>query len=323
MADIYPHMNETKKIFRFISFFDLYEMLVNRRLRFSKLSTFPDKNEGLGHIIKFQDHQIFRAGLLSKDSILNSHRHVLNNHYLSCWTEESDMIAMWALYSPDILSIRVSTTVGKLFSVVKQFNDSLSWTNFVDDVGTRRMLSWLCALQPVEYVDFFELRDKVRIKYQEFERYLASRCRQDKSYLERVDGFKKDYDEFHNNNVTDDDGLFLKDKSYAHEHEVRAVLYCGVRNNLTVEEWRRSKDPIKMLFEGAIDDELPDYIYAPIDPAFIETICFDPRMPHYKRRIFENLFADSLPQVEESKAFGYALEQESFASDYDGHPTDT
>ncbi len=50
---------------------------------------------------------------------------------------------------------------------------------------------------------------------------------------------------------------------------------------------------------------------------------FDPRMPHYKRRILENVFAGSLPQVVELKTFGYALEQESFASDYDGHPIDT
>lgn len=316
----FANANGTVKLFRFISFFDLYDLLVKRRLRLSKLSTFSDKNEGIGHILQFQDHKYFRVAHIDKARIASNHEGVLENHYLSCWTKEADLISMWSLYSPDCMALRISTTVEKLLSVFQRKEEELMWTKCVDKPGSRELVSLMCTVEPVQYVDFFELRDKIRMKYQAFERHIATAIRQNKNYLDSPDGYKKDYAEFHEKKVIDRDGLFLKDRAYVHENEVRAILYCGVRNDLTIEDLKLKAKPTQDLFEWAGKGELQDHIYANVDSDFVQSVCFDPRMPTYKRCVFESALERFLPEVYESKAFGYALQQESFASDLDGYP---
>lgn len=313
--------NSSLALFRFVSFFDLYDLFVNRRLRLSKLSTFSDKNEGIGHILQFQEHKYLRVAHIDKVRIASTHESVLENHYVSCWTKEADLISMWSLYSPDCMAIRISTTVEKLLSVFDRKEEELSWVNYIDKPGNRDLVSLLRILQPVQYVDFFELRDKIREKYQALDRHIAAAMQQNKNYLKSPDGYKKDCSEFHEKKIVDREGLFLKDRAYIHENEVRAILYCGVRNNLTVEEMKSKGKSMDDMFEWAKKGELQDYIYANVDPDFVQSVCFDPRMPTYKRRVFESALEKFLPQICESKAFGYALQQDSFASDLDGYPS--
>lgn len=320
LTETYVREQADLKIYRFISFFDLYEILVNRRLRFSKLSTFSDKNEGIGHILEFQDHYLFRHMHIDPVRIEQEHSRVQENNYLSCWTTEADLISMWALYSPDCASIRISTSVGKLWSVLGSLYSRMLWTKENNNPGSRAQIIWHSQLEPVEYVDFFKIRDEIRKKYQAFEQMASAAMRADKSYSERPDGFKKDYDELHSKKIVTRDGLFLKDQAYIHENEVRAVVSSGVRNDLTLEEFRKLDDPFASFFEGAKTGELPNYIYADVDSNFIDAVCFDPRLPEFKRHVFESILSGVLPTVEKSRAFGYAPRQESFASDYDGNP---
>lgn len=168
MSNQIVNVDGDKKLFRFVSLFDLYDILVNGQLRFSKLSTFNDKNEGVGHILQFQDHKLLRFSYLTDEKILEGHEYMLNNRYLCCWTGEPDMIAMWALYSPDCSSIRISTTAGKLLSVLQNLDKEYNWSNFKEEAGTRRHVSWYYKLRSVEYVDFVQIRDEIRFKYQEF-----------------------------------------------------------------------------------------------------------------------------------------------------------
>lgn len=319
MSDLITNVDNDKKLFRFVSLFDLYEILVNGRLRFSKLSTFNDKNEGVGHILQFQEHELFRYSYLSDEKILEAHEYMLNNRYLCCWTGEPDMVAMWALYSPDCSSIRISTTAGKLLRVLQNLDKEYNWANFKSEAGTRRHVSWYYKLRSVVYVDFVQIRDEIRRKYQEFDKYASKKNTEDKTYYERGDGFQKDLEELNSNKIVKEDGLFLKDRSYQHEVEVRTALYCGVRNELTLEEWRRMDDPMRQLFCEARRDELPNYIYAKVDESFLDEVCFDPRMPNYRKDILIQMFKDKIPKLGTSKAFGYVLEQESFASNSDGY----
>lgn len=52
----------------------------------------------------------------------------------------------------------------------------------------------------------------------------------------------------------------------------------------------------------------------------MDEVCFGPRMPNYKKDILILMFKDKISKLETSKAFGYVLEQESFASNSDGYP---
>lgn len=312
----YARSNENSELFRFVSFFDLYDILVNRRLRFSKLSTFPDRNEGVGRILWAQDNDTFRWTHINSTDIASAYENILENNYLSCWTTESELMAMWALYSPDCSSIRISTTAGKLRSALGNLNEKMSWSKAIDEPGSRKQVSRHCSLEPVEYVDFFALRNEIRKKYQLFEQKISTAQHQNENY--HSDGFKKDYEEFLQQKIIKRDGLFLKDKAYVHENEVRAALYFGVRNNRPFKEYHP-------LFKGLTDNasvgELPDFLYADVDEHFVDTVCFDPRMPRYKRHIFESILTSSIPEVRESRVFGCALDQDSFASDFEGNPS--
>jgi hypothetical protein len=236
LSEDFVRENEKLELFRFVSFFDLYEILLNRRLRFSKLSTFEDKNEGFGKILQFQESELFRFSHIDAKAIAPAHVNVLQNHYLSCWTTESDQISMWALYSPDSSSIRISTTVGKLWVALNNLYEKMLWNKALGKPGSREPVSWYRALGSVEYVDFFECCEKIRERYRLFRQKNRDAARADKTYYESSEGFMKDYREFHREKIIVGDGLFLKDRAYMHENEVRATLHCAVRNDLTEDE---------------------------------------------------------------------------------------
>ncbi len=316
MNKLSTNIDPNQKLYRFVSFYDAYDIVVNKKLRFSKLSTFDDKNEGVGHILQFQEHELFRYKYIEEAGINEGYDFMQENHYLSCWSTEPDMVAMWALYSQDCSSIRVSTTAGKLFDSLKELYDRYLYTNYKDIPGSRKHVSWYYKLNSVKYVDFTELRDNIRNKFNAFRAHSSKMAKQKKDYHESDDGFRKDYAKLHENKVVNEDGIFLKDKSYFHESEVRAVLFCGVRNNVTFDEWK--KDTFQGLHDAAETGELPEYIYSNLPVNFLNDICFDPRMPKYKKKIMTDIFGDDCPNISGSPAFGHVLEQEDFThNEYD------
>ena len=310
-------LDDNLEIFRFVTFFDLYEILLNRRLRFSKLATFTDNNEGVGWVLAAQSRYAFRHSSISHNAVVDIYKYARNNHFLSCWTLERDLIAMWALYSPDHSSIRISTTVAKLRKSQLQVIEKYSFGNAWERPGSRELVAWFGYLGEVDYVDFFKIRDDLQNKYQAFHSSTFPDNVHSLDYFSTVD-FQSDVSNYDDDSGINNGGSLLKDRAYMHEHELRAVLCCGVRNEKTRAECETSvmTEP----FVEANENELPNYIYAEVDDNFIETICFDPRMPAYKRKVFEAILVGQCPEIKESKAFGCAIQQASFASDFDGNP---
>ncbi|NBD20960.1 DUF2971 domain-containing protein [Aquabacterium fontiphilum] len=306
------------RLFRFVSLFDFYEIAGRRRIRLSKFATFEDKNEGVGSILVMQDNTIFRQKYIDRAEIEKEHALTRENHYATCWTTEPDSIAMWSLYSSDKSGIRVSTTAGKLCDALNKCLSQRSWTNHAHEHGTRAPIAWHYQVKPVRYVNYFTLRDVIRERYSKSHNATMEKASADPTYLSDPTKFRADYLEFQANSAANGDGVFLKDAAFSHEREVRGVLYAGVRNDLPHEVWLKRNNPLQNLFESAQAGELEDYIFAEIPHDFIDSICFDPRMPQYKQDILTNLLPTQGYTVEHSKAFGYALAQESFASNYDG-----
>jgi hypothetical protein len=317
---IVSSLNPNTRLFRFVPLFDLYEMAGRRRLRLSKFATFEDRNEGVGSILEMQDSTTFRQKYIDAAEIEKEHALARENHYATCWTTEPDSIAMWSLYSSDRSGIRVSTTAGKLCSVLEQCMKERSWLNHLEKPGTRVPIAWNYRLNPVKYVNYFNLRDAIRARFKAFDQTASDKARADPGYLSDPAKFRADYMKFQDQRVVDGGGLFLKDDAFSHESEVRGVLYVGVRNELTYEQWRKRNNPLDNLFEGAQVGELETQIFAELPRDFVETICFDPRMPQFKQDVLLNLLPVQDYKVECSKAFGYALVQESFSSNYDGLP---
>lgn len=327
MPSSYVADNESAPLYRFVSFFDLYEILVNRRLRFSKLATMSDKNEGVGVILHAQDDCLQRLGSIDSARILKIHESVWENHYISCWTMEAEAMSMWSLYSPDSASIRIATTVQKLNAVLNNLFEDMHWQHCENEPGTRKPIAWHYRLEPVEYINFISKRDEIQAKYRSFrdrtreQAQAHAHAQGPQEYYKSEDGFMKDWRDLDRKKVLTRDGMFLKDEAFFHEREVRACLYCGVRNDLSSEEWRKDENILKDLFTSANPKELPDFIYAKVDSSFIDSVCFDPRMPAYKRDVYKAALSAVLPDdIQESRCFGYVLAQDDFSSDYDGYP---
>lgn len=307
-------------LYRFINFFDLYNIVKNKKLRMSKLSTMEDQNEGLGCLLANQEDILFRHNYVNSSDLKKYHNSIIHNTYVTCWTKEADMIAMWGLYSVDKSGIRIRTSAEKLLSSIERFHDTYSWAKYDGPLGGSKLLTWYCELSDVEYVDFYKLGDEIRRKYQEFEVSVKEKCKINPRYFDDKNEFTKDYLELQEQKVIRGNRWFLKDKSYQHEYEIRGMLLCGVRNKLTKEEWRRRKldEPMLDLFEFASEKILPNFVYINVKNDFVEEICFDPRCPSYKTKVYIDILKEHSIQIVKSKAFGYALELESFASTLDG-----
>lgn len=299
------------KIYRFVSFYDAFDILVRRKLRFSKLSTFEDKNEGIGNILMAQESVLSRYRNIHSEGMINTYKSSQNNTYLSCWTLEPDMIAMWSIYSRDNCSIRIETTLDKLEGIVNQFSTNMYWEkhNFQDSDFKSAHVSWSHKIKKVNYVKFTEIRDKIRNKYQKFYVCINNAAKANPNYFNSDDGFSKDYNDLHLSPIIGDDGIFLKDISYKHEEEIRAVINSGIVDNTSLEEWRNAplSNPIAAMdpIREALPDEIPNYIYADIPIDFVDSICFDPRMPSYKRKVYEEIFKDKITTITNSTAFGF------------------
>jgi hypothetical protein len=286
----------------------------------AKLSTFNDKNEGVGNVLSLQEEPLFRVTVLEQKAIEKYHLLTLENYYVTCWTTEPDKIAMWSLYSPDKLSIRVGTTVGKLNDALHKAHEFNSWGKAIDEPGTRKRITWHCSVQTVDYVDYFSLRDKIRSRFKSMEEQMSAKVKTNKNYFDKNNGeFYAEYANFQKERVQKREGLFLKDVAYSHEHEVRGVLCSGVRNNMSFIDWKESDDPMKNLWEWAMPGELDDFFYVEVAQDFLDSVCFDPRLPKYKLDVLQALFSSISNKIIESKAFGYVFTQDDFTSDYNGN----
>ncbi|MDV2995266.1 MAG: hypothetical protein N4J56_004920 [Chroococcidiopsis sp. SAG 2025] len=310
------------KVYRFVNFFDLYKLVTNKKLRMSKLSIMEDKNEGLGRILESQESDLFlRVHCIESEEIKKYHNGIIHNTYVSCWTKEADMVAMWSLYSVDKTGIRIRTSAKKLLSALERFFTAHHWSEYDELSNKNQFLADRYDVCQVKYVDFYGLRDEIRRKYQNFDKLAREKSSLNSFYFEDENGYKQDYEKLQRHKIIQIEGWALKDRAYQHEQEIRGLLFCGIRSNRTIEEY--SEDPLKSLVHWADAEVLPNFIYLDIEDDFIEEICFDPRCPNYKIEVYMDILKNYLKNysisIVKSRAFGYALE-ESFASDIDGYP---
>lgn len=306
---------ENHKIYRFISFFELYETLCNKKLRLSKLSTFEDKNEAIGQVIQQQSYYPYT--LKTSNQLLEEQASVLHNTYAICWTQESEMIAMWSLYSPDCMSIRVSTSTSKLNAAIEKANQKLHWSNFINEAGSRRLVSWMSALETIKYVDFSALRKLAMDRNKSFKMKCEEKFKSDQSYYATQAGHDDWNDHQEKLQEIFMGGIFLKDISYSHKNEIRGILNCGIRNDVTLNELQEAKTFSTWLHSRANLDELPSYIFIDVENNFIDDICFDPRIPAYKKDVFMQLLKGISVRITESKAFGSHLDGKLFELESD------
>jgi hypothetical protein len=136
--------------------------------------------------------------------------------YGQCWTRQAESDAMWRIYSHDKMSVRLSTTVGKLFDAV--CGPAGQWSSLEFFIGT------------VEYVPERELVD-----------FFSSLSFADLSHGGQNDRFAQT--------------LLVKRDTFEHEREIR-ILYCDVQKRQSGDVSFFPVAPLTMVDDIMLDPRL-------------------------------------------------------------------
>lgn len=112
--------DEEKKVWRYMSFTKLIDLLSNQRLYLNRADSFKDNWEGMISQATFNNRTnnlILRSyqDETQRESIIKRNNFVRNWTYINCWhMNESESAAMWDLYSDSKDSIAIETTYKNL-----------------------------------------------------------------------------------------------------------------------------------------------------------------------------------------------------------------
>jgi hypothetical protein len=299
-------------LYRFVNFFDLYNLLKYGKLRIPKLNVMEDKNEGLGAILLVHDQEVARTMMKLEQDFDSYHKAILHNNYISCWTKEPELIAMWSLYSRDQMAVRIKTSSVKMMNCLNKYYEANIWSPDDSLIGSGKLMTWNYSLVEVEYVDFFKLKSDIDNKYTDFESFTKEKAKTVPDYYISKNGFQSDYLKFCEQKTIPNDGLILKDRAYTYENEVRGIIRCGIRNDLKHAEWLKEENIMRSVFKSAKEGVLPNSIHLDVDDNFVEEICFDPRCPNWKKEVYLDIIDRYYAGITESKSFGYYLDSGLF-----------
>lgn len=297
-------------IYRFVTLTELFAILFEKKLKFTQSKLMEDVNEGLG--LAMSSQEALDAWTLEQSSALEKQHQVIKELvYLSCWTKEPELMAMWLLYSKNKDGIRIKTTKEKLVKATEGFGKLNYWSRHVNSPEKTPILLSKPLVDDVKYVSFEEISKKIKNKYKEInENILSGTC------TEELDAKSV---------IPLREAPFLKDKAYFHEQELRASFILRFRNNYPYEQWKseieiETEKTIHHMLGGIFVSEhntndFPNIFKIEIPDDFIDSICFDPRLPLYIKEdmlvIIRSVWPDVV--VEESCVFGSKFKTHDFS----------
>ena len=317
-------LSDDTPIYRIVDFYAAADIVKNKHLRISRSDTFSDKNEGVGLLlVQIQISRMTDAlgmGWTDRASAEQSHLRHKQSHYVSCWTETPESIAMWSMYSNDKCSVRLRTSVGKLKSVVENFVNKKSLLALGEkDLGKLVVTAVRGSVARVEYEPLYPLARRMLRRAKAYERIYARRMRNNvaiptignlpERYFQREKqrGFSRLENEF-----------YIKDISYEHEREVRFVIAMAEREFddqllREINEYKFEKkfdmSIILRLRNGDIrNNQLSNYAFAECGEDFVEEVSVDPRCAEHKRTFMVEWFNALGVRVSNSHSFGYIPE---------------
>jgi len=278
-------MKRSKGIYRFVNYFDLYNLLKHKKIRYTKLSVFVDKNEGFGSFLK--DLELTELRQTRKKELFEEYKILKATTYVSCWSLEPDIMAMWLLYSQDSSSFRIETTQEKFKLIKDDYNLS-------GDVIPERFASTYLKNIEMKYRDLIKAKKQIENKNRKF----TSKLNSIPNALPKSQRTWKHYSilqEKYKDLIISGDPLSYKDKAYTYEKEIRSVMQLE-----PVDE-----DTHDYLYSGYFDlEEFPDNIYLKLPENFIKNICIDPRCPRFKKIVYTEFIKEYDIPIVESDVFG-------------------
>jgi hypothetical protein len=258
-----------------------------------------DVNEGIGIYLESKELQ---AIYKERDEYLIAKYNIaLHSTYISCWTKEPDMIAMWCLYSPNREGIRITTSHSKLDNLLRRLKDE----GGLISTAVRHFHPSRVDLAEVAYKDFRKMREDIENKLELLAQNATLVKAQSikKSTREKLSARSRFIKDWNSNIIFKEDPLICKDRSYLHEMEVRAIVQFDPDDEDTYSELYSYFYYDLDFFGEKYKSFFPENIFIAIDDNFIEEICFDPRCEKYKADIFKEIIGNN-DFIVESGAFG-------------------
>lgn len=301
---------EDQPIYRFMDLFELYELVANQKLKFTKLRLMEDKNEGLGEVFKMQASS-FGAHLRNQEKYLKeAYESQRENVYISCWTPVPDAMAMWLLYSRNHSSFRIKTTQAKLMAVLDTNHRSAYLEHHA--LPPDSLVPMMVDLAPVGYVNFNKIHNLSRQKLTEHDQKLLEAYRRGEPGREEFNALLEERDAGKIDELKQPG--HLKDEAFRHENELRASFDLRIRNKMTLKEFRDLPDSIdKVLGNPMLDlctrENSPSVVNLKVASDFIEEICFDSRMPQYQQATIREILGSHCVPYATTSVFGCLMDE--------------
>lgn len=322
LFELHPSLSDDTVLYRTLDFFSAAAIVKNHQLMFSRADTFSDKNEGIDRLLASlqasRPNSGCGMGWHDGETARAHHEKVKKSHYMSCWSQNAESVAMWSLYSPDYSSVRISTTVSKLRIPIEAMLTKYSIGRLTEnDLGSRVVVSVSGYIAPVEYASLSWIARKLNRRAKAHRRIASRYAKEGKPMPQLTQIDPRYYQREQQRRFTElRTTCRLKDTSFQHEAEVRLSIRLGEEAcSSHVLEDRALLDPSHQYHElltenlrawGFISSvSLPPREFASCSADLIDTVAIDPRCPVHKAEFIRNWFIAQGVAVVESECFGY------------------
>jgi hypothetical protein len=322
-----PELDKTQALYRIVDFFAAADIIQSQRIRLSRADTFSDKNEGIEILLGQLERsasplrmQCGGTGWSDLKTARQTHAHLQQSHYVSCWSRKAESVAMWSLYSPDHCGVRIKTSVQALEYVLLDFLNQKSFlnTSLVDN-DKYVVFASEAGVYPVSYTSLPNLLEKINRKIKVVER-LKARYKNSNRELPGLMEIPRRYYEREKQRILIPNAktCLIKDSSFEHEYEIRALVRLAETkfDKQILELKEIAEDPTNLKYHDVVDyfhelfdyvkiTQLPDFEFAHCSSDFVTAVTIDPRCPSHKRHFMEKWFREKNIPIEDSYCFGY------------------
>ena len=159
------NIDNNKKIYRYFTFCKLEDLLKNKSLFFCNTEEFKDRKE------RDLPKQFLRnMPEDSKNLVEKIHNDKIKDiqSYVSCWTISNDSYAFWKIYTPNADGCMITTTIGKVKTVLNNSNIVTYKVEYVDDDS--KVNCPIVYFDPNSKPDSRRGTEKFKIKSYEYEK---------------------------------------------------------------------------------------------------------------------------------------------------------
>lgn len=154
-----PVVQKEDYVYRFLPLKYFLLLLEKRTLYFPRISKWSDPYE----LFLFKQHFVDSAGR-TVETMPQSEQ-----IYGECWTTQRDSDALWRIYSPDLMSVRIKTTISQIKRLAEENtkNGLYIQQGLVDYKSQQEIEAWLKSLSPFS-MNIHDFVDSLFVKRNSF-----------------------------------------------------------------------------------------------------------------------------------------------------------